>query len=196
MVPFVGQLPQQRRCGGPAFGRRACRALRSSIKDQQGATAVEFALVALPLLSVILFLLQLAIVFFFDQALQTLTMQAARLLKVGSAQQQGMTQTQFRNAVCTLAPTVFRCPNLMIDVEASTNFSSVNTTAPTPTYSQSGTVTNTWNYNPGGPGSIVIIRVMYDWPVFGGPLAQPLINQPNQTHLLVGTVVIKNEPYQ
>ena len=56
-------------------------------------------------------------------------------------------------------------------------------------------MTNTWSYKPGAAGDIVIIRVMYDWPVVGGPMALGLANQSNGTRLLVGTAVIKNEPY-
>ena len=59
----------------------------------------------------------------------------------------------------------------------------------------SGAVTNTWSYNPGNPGDIVILRLMYDWPVIGGILTPGLSNQPNGSSLMVGTAVFKNEPY-
>jgi Flp pilus assembly protein TadG len=165
------------------------------LQDRRGATAVEFALVAAPLFGLIFAALQVGIIVFFDQALQTVTSQAARMLMVGAAQKQNLTQAQFQSAVCGMAPAAFVCNNLMVDVESFTTFSSANTSPITPTYNSSGVVNN-MTYSPGGPGSIVVIRVMYDWPVFGGPFTLGLANQANGTHLLVGTAVIKNEPYQ
>ncbi len=39
------------------------------------------------------------------------------------------------------------------------------------------------------------MRVMYGWPIVGGPFAFGLSNQPNGTFLLIATAVFKNEPY-
>ncbi len=164
------------------------------LRARRGATAVEFALVATPLIALILFALQLAIVFFFDQALQTVTAEAARMLMVGSAQKAGMTQSQFATAVCADAPSAFTCGKLMIDVESFNAYSLANTSPISP-YNSDGSV-KTLSYSPGGPGSIVVIRLMYPWPVISGPFNFGLANQSNGTHLLVGTAVIKNEPYQ
>jgi Flp pilus assembly protein TadG len=147
-----------------------------------------------PLIAVILASLQTAIIFFEGQALQTATERTARQLMTGSAQTASTTQTQFKSAVCAMA-TSFTCNNLMVDVQSASSFTSISTSPLTPTYNSSGAATNSWSYSPGGPGDIVIVRVMYDWPVVGGPLALNLANQSNGTYLLVATVVFKNEPY-
>jgi hypothetical protein len=55
-------------------------------------------------------------------------------------------------------------------------------------------VTNTWNYNIGGAGDIVVLRVIYLMPVIGGPLFA-LANS-NGARVLMATSVFKNEPYQ
>ena len=164
--------------------------------DNRGAAAVEFALVATPLIAVILSLLQVSAIFFFDQALQTVTIKSARQLMTGSAQLSSLTQSQFKTVVCNNAPSVFQCSNIMVDVQSSPAFSSVNTSSIAVTYNGSGAVTNTWNYSPGTPGDIVIVRVMYNWPVLGGFMGFGLADQPNNNHLLVATAVFKNEPYQ
>ncbi len=163
--------------------------------NDRGAAAVEFALVAMPLITLIFASLQIAALYFFDQALQTGVQKAARQLMTGAAQTSSTTQSQFKTTVCNNLPSVFTCGNVMVDVESGSNFSSISTTPLTPTYSGS-TVTNNWSYSPGNPGDIVIVRVMYDWPVLGGPLGLGLANQPNSTHLMVATTVFKNEPYQ
>ena len=43
-------------------------------------------------------------------------------------------------------------------------------------------------------GSIVVVRVMYLWPVFLGPLGLNLSNQPSNKRLLMATAAFKNEP--
>jgi Flp pilus assembly protein TadG len=166
-----------------------------ALGDERGAAALEFALVAVPLISLLLVALQTAIIMFYDEALQTATEKSARQLMTGAVQISGLNQAAFKSLVCTNAP-LFSCSGLMVDVQSANSFSAISTSALTPAYSGSGAVTNTWSYNPGSAGDIVIMRVMYDWPVVGGPLALALANQSNGTYLMVGTAVFKNEPYQ
>jgi hypothetical protein len=83
----------------------------------------------------------------------------------------------------------------MIDVQAYTSFSAASTGAPTLTYNGSGQVTNAWQYNPGSPGQIVVVRAMYQWPVFVGPLGFKLSNLSNGDRLIMASAVFKNEPY-
>lgn len=165
-------------------------------RNRGGAAAVEFALLALPLILLIFASMQTALIFFYDQALQTGAQKAARQLLTGSVQTASMTQDQFKQVVCANLPPQFTCANVMVDVEASQSFQATNTNPLTPTYDANNNVTNVWQYTPGNAGDIVIMRVMYDWPVLGGPLAVGLNNQPNNTHLLVATAVFKNEPFQ
>jgi Flp pilus assembly protein TadG len=171
------------------------RLLERAVRDQKAATALEFALIAVPLVGLILFTLQLTIVSFFDQTLQTAAEKSARQLMTGSAQLSNLSQSGFKNVVCANA-TQFSCSGLMVDVQSTSSFSQVSTTSLTPTYDASGNVTNSWSYNPGAAGDIVIMRVMYDWPIVGGPFGYGLANQPNGTFLMVATAVFKNEPYQ
>ena len=41
----------------------------------------------------------------------------------------------------------------------------------------------------------MIVRVYYNWPVFGDILGNALANQPGGNHLMAGVAVIKNEPF-
>jgi len=164
-------------------------------RSRDGATAVEFALLAVPLFTLIFASLQVAVIYFFDQALQTGAQKAARQLMTGSAQTAGLTQSQFINVVCANLPSQFDCKsNLMVDVQSSPSFTSTNTA--TLTYIRPTPNNTPGNYSPGNPGDIVIMRVLYDWPVLGGPLAVGLANQADGGHLMVATAVFKNEPYQ
>ncbi len=170
--------------------------LRRLPKDDRAATAVEFAILVTPLLFLILASLQLGIIFFAGQCLQSAAISSGRELMTGSVQDAGLSQSQFKNAVCTNAPVLFTCSNIMVDVKSASSYSNINTTPLTPTYDANGNVTNTWSYSPGAAGDIVILRLMYNWPVVAGPLLPGLANQSNGDRLLVATSVFKNEPYQ
>lgn len=170
------------------------RLFRRWARDTRGATAVEFAIISIPFLALIVASAQTAIVYFEQQALQTAADQSARALMTGSAQLANTTQAGFQNIVCGYAVN-FTCADLMVDVESANSYSNLNPQPLSPTYNASGAVTNTWAYSPGNPGDIVILRVMYDLPVIGGPLGFSLANQANGDALLVGTAVVKNEPY-
>jgi hypothetical protein len=98
---------------------------------------------------------------------------------------------------------MFTCSGLIVDIESASSFSGLNPATITPTYQANGTpVANQGQYSLGNPGDAVILRVMYSWPIFGGPLAIGLANQITGTgtsataaRLLSATVVFKNEPY-
>jgi Flp pilus assembly protein TadG len=170
--------------------------LRRLPQDEGAATAVEFAILIAPLMFLLLATLQLGIIFFAQQCLQSAATASARQLMTGSVQQQGLSQTQFQNAVCANAPVLFSCGAIMVDVQSTSSYSSVSTGSLVPTYDSTGKVTNSWSYSPGGAGDIVIMRVMYNWPVIAAPLLPGLANQPNGDRLLVATSVFKNEPFQ
>jgi hypothetical protein len=84
---------------------------------------------------------------------------------------------------------------MMVDVQSATEFASVNTTTPPLSYDANGNVSNAWQFAPGGPGSVVVMRVMYLLPVVGGPLGFNLATARGGRRLLVSTIVFKSEPY-
>ena len=75
------------------------RAVGRFIRQRDGATVVEFGLVALPFLGLLFAILQTALVFFAGQVLQTAVTNASRLIMTGQAQTGGYTAASFQNAV-------------------------------------------------------------------------------------------------
>ena len=175
----------------PSSGRSMFARL---LRGRSGAAAVEFALVAGPTIALLLAILQIGIIYFAEETLETAVEETARLVLTGQAQSQGLTQSQFSQALCTNSPGLFSCAGFMVNLQPATSFATANTGAPTLTYNASGNVTNVWNYNPGNPGDVMVMQVMYQWPVFLGPLGFNLANLPNGTRLLMSTAVFRNEP--
>jgi Flp pilus assembly protein TadG len=159
-----------------------------------GAAAVEFAFVAPPFLALLIASFDLAILFFAQASRETAVEKTARLVLTGQALSNGLTAAQFQADVCAALPSAFNCSGVMVDLQTASSFSSATTSAPTLTYNASGQVTNTWKFQVGGPGTIEVMRVMYQWPVFPGPLSLNFANLSNGSYLLMATSVFRNEP--
>lgn len=153
--------------------RAACRFAR----QQDGAAAIEFALVAAPFLALIFAILETALVFFAGQTLEAAASDSARLIMTGQAQTASYTQADFKTQVCNrLAGGLFNCSTgVYVDVKTYTSFSSVNTASPI----VNGVFDPTKvAYSPGVQGSIVVVTLYYQWPIYvtllGNKLSNPI----------------------
>jgi Flp pilus assembly protein TadG len=163
------------------------------LRSQRGMAAVEFAMVAPIFLGMMLGILQITLIYFAKETLETVTEAAARGVLTGQVQSAGLTQAQFQTAVCASVPALFKCSGLMVDLQPATSLSTVNTSEPTLTFDANGNVTNSWQFKPGASGNIMVLRVMYQWPLFTGPLGLNLANLSNGNLLIMATAVFKNE---
>ena len=167
--------------------------MRRFARQQDGAAAVEFGLVAAPFLALVFAIMETAIIFFSGQALETAVADSSRLIMTGQAQTQGFSQSQFKNAVCAKIYGMFDCQNgVYVDVKTFTSFANVNMNSPV---DGQGNFQNNFNYQPGGPGDIVVVRLFYQWPVYVSLLGFNLTNMNGGKRLLVATAAFRNEPY-
>jgi Flp pilus assembly protein TadG len=166
---------------------------RRLIKQQDGAAAVEFAMVVAPFLALVFAIMETAVVFFAGQALETAVADSARLIMTGQAQTQGMSQATFKNAVCAKIYGLFDCQNgVSVDVKTFTSFGGVS--MPSPVDAQ-GNFQSNFSYQPGGPGDIVVVRLFYQYPVYVSLLGFSLSNVSGGKRLLAATAAFRNEPY-
>jgi Flp pilus assembly protein TadG len=165
------------------------------LRQQDGATTVEFALIAAPFLAMIFAIMETAVVFFAGQALETAAADSSRLIMTGQAQTQGFSQAQFKNAVCGKIYGLFNCAGgLYVDVKTYTTFSTINNSQ-LPIDSNGNLQTGNFGYQPGGPGDIVVVRLMYQWPVYVSLLGLNLSDLSGSKRLIMSTVAFRNEPY-
>jgi Flp pilus assembly protein TadG len=176
-------------------GAKLLPSCKPFVRCRKASTVVEFALVAAPFLALIVALFQSALVFFAQRVLDEVVSESSRVIMTGQAQTTNMTASQFATWVCNNTFALFNCGSFMINVQNYDSFASASTTMPTLTYNSSGAVTNNWSYNTGSPGDIVIVQIMYQWPVVLGPLGFTLSNLSNGNRLLMATAAFKNEPY-
>ncbi|RXH20411.1 TadE/TadG family type IV pilus assembly protein [Bradyrhizobium guangzhouense] len=176
--------------------RRLRKRFAAFRRDESGANAVEFALVAPIFIALLVGIIQIFLVFFGQQLLQQVVQQSARQVMTGQVQTAGMTSTQFSTLVCSQVRIIFDCSKLMISLQSGSSWSAMSAAAPTLTFNADGTVSNNWPFSPGGPSDKVVLEVIYQWPVFGGPLGFTLSNLPNGNRQITATAAFQNEPYQ
>lgn len=166
---------------------------RRFIKQQDGAAAVEFALVATPFLALTFAIIESAMVFFAGQSLEAATASAARLILTGQAQTGGYSASDFKTQVCNRVASLFDCSGgVYVDVKTYTNFTSVSSAPPV---TNGKLDTSNMDYTPGGPGCIVKVAIYYQWPIYVSLLGNNLTNLDGNKRLLVATSVFRNEPY-
>jgi len=177
------------------FARRAavrCRLVRFR-RNQSGATVVEFALVALPFFALMFAIIETALLFFADQALDTAVSSAARLIRTGQAQEEGLTASGFKALICDQVVALFNCTaGLKVDVQKYSNFDAINLTPPV---DANGNLNVTQHYPTTHGGDIVVVRAYYEWPVMINLFGAGLADMPDGTHLLTATAAFRNEPF-
>jgi hypothetical protein len=188
-------------------------------RDAKGSTMVEFALLIVPFLACLFAIVEIGLVFFAGQTLETAVGDASRLIMTGQAQ--AYSSTDFQNQICWNPPsdpnapqppsppgaakaltTLFDCTKIQVDVQVLGAFSSTSMAPPTaidpntglPT-AGGGAYTGNFSYSVGTPCSIMAVRVVYEWPTFVRYLGLDLATLPNGKRLLMATAAFRNEPY-
>lgn len=174
--------------------RRTQRLLRQFGREEKAATAVEFGLVAIPFIALLVAIIETAVLFLAGQNLESAVDTAARLIRTGQAQEDGLTGDTFKAQICTEAIVLPDCTgSLHIDVRTYTSFSSMTITDPV---DANGNVDyTTFIYNAGHGGDIVLVRAYYEWPTFSRMLGLNFANLTNGNHLLAAVAAFKNEPF-
>ena len=101
----------------------AFKRIRRYKKNKDGATAIEFALLAIPFFSLLFAILELSIIFFISSTLSHAVSETGRQIRVGNFQNCG--QAAFKAAVCTRMTGVGNCDRLRIDAITQSTFSTI-----------------------------------------------------------------------
>jgi Flp pilus assembly protein TadG len=171
--------------------RRGVAGISRFRKAERGATAVEFALIAPAFLATLIAVLQTCVFLFAQVALQNAAVQAGRYFMTGQAQNGGWSASTVINKVCPSA--LFTCSNIILVVQNSASFAAANTSAPA--LYNNGTAVTSFAYDPGTPGEVMVVQLVYPWSVVSGPLGFALANLPNGAAEMMGVSAFRVEPY-
>ena len=184
------------------------------VRSDDGAAALEFALLALPYFMIIFAIFETFIAFTGEQIVGGAVDTLARRLRTGQITATDTTKTtylsesQFRQAFCDEIAILMKCSGtevatpakLFIDVQSAASFADITTTIGSD--AKTGDVdTSTFAYAPGGPGTINMVRAVYKWEVMLD-LMRPyfstvkIASDPSKSYFLImETTAYKNEPF-
>lgn len=186
-------------------------------RDESGATAIEFGFVALPFFMLLFAILELALVFWTTQVLETAVADASRQLYTGqfntsynSASDAAKTAGQpqptrdgvFKDLVCAKIKALISCSGIKIDVQAySTDSFPSGVPGPVQT-----TSTGAKQYDPNfgktfptpGPSQIMLVRAYAEFPMFTSFVGvdKVSVTPDGKKRLIFATAAFKTEPFQ
>lgn len=189
--------------------------LRRLLRSRDGATAIEFALLAIPYFMIIFAIIETFVAFTAEQLITNATDTVSRKIRTGQitynlGRSTDMTVAQFRTAFCNEISIMISCSaseiatpaKLYLDVETYTSFSAIPTTIPrTTTDTYSDINTSGFQFAPGGPSTINMVRAYYRWQITTD-LVRPYITTIHPTNgtvptdfLIIATTAFQNEKY-
>lgn len=169
---------------------RILQGLGRFAREERAIAAVEFAATAPIIIAIILCTLQCGIIFAAKAYLETGAEQAARDVLDNKAST--YTQAQFNTDVCNQLSALFTCGNLIVQLSTLPE-TATSVTPYLPQFNANGTLQNPVTYSAGTGGAIMLLTVMYEWPVYGGILGLNWGGFSNGTMLMTSTQIFKVE---
>lgn len=173
---------------------------RRFMGNEDGVTAIEFGLLAIPFFSIITAILETSLVFLGGQLLDSGVQDASRLIRTGQAQAANYTMTEFRKALCGNLLSLFNCDGLHIEVKTLNSFNAATISAPID-FSCKTAATCVWRsdrpevYTSGAGSSIMVVQVYYKWPVLLNFANISFANLATSERVMGAATVFRNEPF-
>jgi Flp pilus assembly protein TadG len=179
-------------------------------RRSDGASAVEFSLVAMPLILTVIGIMEVAFILFVNVLLEGAIRDSARYGITGYTSGGVDRETMIRQIISERTVGMVEMTNVEIETLVYDSFANIGKPEPfTDEVPTNGTYdagepfvdvngNGTWDADmgaagAGGPGAVVVYKVKYDWPLLTG-LLTPLLGQNGYVTLSVSTAV-RNEPF-
>lgn len=191
------------KAGQPAMPRR-WTLLRRFRRAEDGATVVEFALIATPFLMLFWAIIETALMFWTTQILEEALTQASRSVLTGESRglynsgTPAVNAAAFRDAVCARAPIgLIDCTRLAVDVRSYQSFSAASSGSAGSNPLAGGAFnTSNFSYSQPAANQIVVIRAALDYQLFLTSWASAsLANIGPGRRGIVASVAFRTEPF-
>ena len=157
---------------------------------RSGVTAVETALIMPVFLLLCFGIIEVSILHLAASNIEGQVAVAARQIRTGNIQKSGDPLGEFNRQLCGEV-TFIDCADLIVDVR---NFPSFGDVVFGEYFDDEGNPTDN-EFNPGGAGDTVLVRVAYRWEILTPFLAPYLGDGGGGTKLLHAAAVFRSEPY-
>ena len=188
-----GHPPKRQSDARKRWSLRRC--LRAFRHDHRGATAVEFGLIAVPFLGLLFAILEMSVLLWTTQVVETAVADTARTIYTGqfqSVNKTGDIGRAFKKQFCLRINALFECSE-----NSSTVHVDVRVVTPDiPPVVKNGLIDlSAFGYQETKPNDIVLVRVAVEYPVFSTLLNPNQTNLVNGKHLIMGSATFRNEPF-
>lgn len=172
------------------------RSIMHRCKEEEGSAAVEFGFVAIPFIFMTIAILELCVFFAAANTLEFALNTSSRMIRTGQLQASGAAdmETAFKTDLCSRLLGLLDCS--LVGLEAMPipdgDFTSADN------YGAQANADGTFKsrgFDPGVSGSVVLIRVFYRYHMMTPLFSKIFSSQPDESIVLLSTVVLENEPY-
>jgi len=168
-------------------------------KDEDGVTAVEFALVGGPFFLLIFGIIESSLLFFANQYLETVVDDVTRLYRTGQVANL-LTAAELEEEMCDRITALFDCDRIFISLDTAPRFADL---PPPPVGSDTANINAQGGFEPVQrfdpnicPLQIVLITTSYEWPIYTN-YASPLVADGlNNNALISATAVVRTENFE
>lgn len=197
--------PHDRSAETSASGREGKLPIKRLMRSRDGAAAIEFALLAIPYFLIVFAIIETFIAFTGEQLIANAVDTMARKFRTGQITAT-VTEKEFRAQFCSEISILIQCSGdqdnkLILDVRSFASFADIPKTIPREAGQWLGDLTATNVYQPGGAGTINMLRAYYRWEIVTD-LVRPYISTIRpadgslpKEFLIVATAAYKNEGY-
>ncbi len=176
--------------------RRAKRLATVAARNTDGMAAVEFAMVSLPFFMMVFGLIVVGLYYFTTFTLENAVEQAARLIRTGQVQQQGMSADDFKLEVCKRTPQYVDCNGKMrVNVQSYAGFGDIVTPSCTDSGGNLIPPAETL-FQTGASSEVVLVTVCYEWELAGKMPFLQIGNMANGSALIQASTTFRTEPYE
>jgi Flp pilus assembly protein TadG len=184
--------------GGRGLMARLGRCLRRFGRNRDGATAIEFTLLAIPFSMLVFAILESCISFAAQEIMTNATDDVARQLRTGQLLKANVTEVSLKKAICDRMEFMVAkgCPDLFVDLNTYATFAAAAdvkikfTSDVPPDLDSSGFVVT-----PGGALTKNMLRVFYKWPVMTDFMTKWMSDIKGGKTLHFASVTWQNEPF-
>lgn len=180
---------------------KAPRTVRRFRREDDGTTAVEFAVLAAPFFVLLFGIIESSLIFFAGQMLESAVDNVGRKIRTGQLDNT-ITEEQFKDEVCNEAAILFDCNDLQIDLRVAAEFDELDD-PPLPDEGTNVTDFSSYSFTAPCPEEIAMVTASYEWPIFtyfasdniyrdvSGSTGNPVFRK----ILLNAIAVFRTEPY-
>lgn len=188
----ANESPSGRQGGGSRQKRRFLR-------NREGSTAIEFAMLAIPFAMLTFAILESCISFAGSQVLANATDNVARQLRTGQLKKAAVTQEIIRTKICEQIDVLVAagCPGLRFDLRKVDTFKQAAdlTIVYTGTGKNRELSSTNFTFTPGESMTRNTLRVFYEWPVVTDFIASSISTLKGGKTLHFASVTWQNEPF-